>query len=72
MKWNKGRPEKSGEYFVVMATAAGPQVDIVNFGATDAFPAKDYYYAGEEGPIVIDNVLAWAELPDVSEFEEVR
>ena len=61
--WQKGKPTKSGEYLVILETEAGRKLDIVNYGVTDAFPVADWYYVGTEGPVILDNVIRWTDVP---------
>ena len=65
MKFRKGIPKQSGEYIVAMKTAAGTQIDIVNFGETEK---GQCFYTVEDGEIVVlDNVTGWMNKPSYEE-----
>ena len=69
MKFRRGEPDISGEYIAVMETAAGPQIEIVNYGRTEKSESERTFYVSENGETrLLRNVIAWAAKPDLGDF----
>lgn len=74
----EGLPKKSGRYFTINKRFSNTYFDITQF-ATDLYKVDSYDfhmrkgksgwydYDSEAGYYEVDNVVAWAELPEVPE-----